>query len=214
MFIIFPIILFFINTAEFPQTGTGFSINHSSNDLSIFLIKQRWHTGIILKRANIDTSIFPEVKNLPNTEFLDIGWGDKKFYLHPGFDYELAFKALFYPTPSALRIEAVDSINKYIKYSDITTEIKISKNSFDNLCEYIAKAFYKNYNNKSILITERNNGRIKYYEANGSYLFLNTCNTWIAKGLQKAGFIISNNIIITEQIFKEMQKYGKIIKSQ
>lgn len=210
MLLIIPIILFFLNTSDFPQNNSGL-INKQLDYFSIYLIKQNWHTGIILKKENINSEIFPSIKDFPNTDFLDIGWGDKEFYLHPDFDFELAFKALFYPTTSVLRIEGINSINNYLNISDAAVEIKISKSSFDKLCSFIQETFNKN-EDKNILITQRNKGRIKYYEAKGKYSIFNTCNTWIAKGLKHAGFDIDENIILTQQIFNEAQEFGKIIK--
>lgn len=210
MFLILPIILFFLNTSDFPQNKKE-NLDNSPDNFSIYLIKQNWHTGIILKKEDVKINILPVIKDFSKADFLDIGWGDREFYLHPGFDFELAFKALFYPTPSVIRIQGVHSINYYLNSSDAAVEIKISKNSFDKLCAFISNSFNKN-ENKNILITERNKNTIKYYEAKENYSIFNTCNTWIAKGLKNAGFEIDDNIIVTQQIFKEVEKFSNVIK--
>jgi len=55
-------------------------------------------------------------------------------------------------------------------------------------------------------------GRIIFFKANGEYHLFNTCNTWLAKGLKQAGIEITDDIILTEQLFNEAAKVGRVIK--
>jgi len=117
--VIFPIIFFFLNTS--PELTVeksiweccGFSTSAAKEFLqddslyTIYLIKQRWHTAIVFHPEDIDTTILPEVKYFTRTELIDIGWGDEAFYQYPEFDWDLAYQALFYPTPSTLRMEGI-----------------------------------------------------------------------------------------------------------
>ncbi|MCL4279574.1 MAG: DUF2459 domain-containing protein, partial [Ignavibacteriaceae bacterium] len=48
----------------------------------------------------------------------------------------------------------------------------------------------------------------------GDYHLFNTCNTWLARGLKKAGFDIEDNIILTEQLFNEADKFGDVVKAE
>jgi len=87
---------------------------------TIYLIKQRWHTAVVFHTEDLDSIIFPEVKYFNDAELIDIGWGDEAFYQHPGFDWELAYHALFHSTPSTLRVEGIYfSKQKYFDISEI-----------------------------------------------------------------------------------------------
>ena len=93
--VIFPVIFFFLNTSSLLIEE-----NQNRNDLSgkkeIYLIKQYWHTAIVIEKNDIDPEILPEVKYFNDFSLLDFGWGDEEFYQYSGFDSGLAVKALFY----------------------------------------------------------------------------------------------------------------------
>ena len=59
--VIFPVIFFFLN-----KSSLLIEENQNRNDLSgkkeIYLIKQYWHTAIVIEKNDIDPEILPEVK--------------------------------------------------------------------------------------------------------------------------------------------------------
>lgn len=204
MKIIIPIIILFLNTSPILQNRSYITTNNNSK-YTIYLVKYRWHTGIVFNKNAIDTTIWRESNDFSNCKYLDIGWGDKDFYIHRGFDLGLAIKALFYPTPSVLRIEALEfQLADYIKFSDAALKIKIDSCGFNNLLRFIHNTYKHDAKNKPEIVTSRNNGMVKFYKAKGKYSIFNTCNTWAAKGLNKAGIKISTDIILSQQLFKEL----------
>jgi len=55
---------------------------------------------------------------------------------------------------------------------------------------------------------------VYFFKANGSYHLFNTCNTWLARGLKQSGLEIKDDIILTEQLFNESAKVGKVLKAE
>ncbi|RKY93913.1 MAG: hypothetical protein DRQ01_03650, partial [Ignavibacteriae bacterium] len=102
-FVIFPVIFFFLHTSP-PLRVSDNQVQIYNSSHQIYLIKQYWHTAVVINKEDIDTTIFPEVNLFDDAGLIDIGWGDEEFYQHPGFDSGLAYKALFYATPSTLRV--------------------------------------------------------------------------------------------------------------
>ncbi|WP_337873040.1 DUF2459 domain-containing protein, partial [Ignavibacterium sp.] len=203
--VIFPLIFFFLNTSP------ALIVNDSavvSSGKEIFLIKQRWHTAIVLQTIDVDSSIFPVIKNFRNFNMIDIGWGDEEFYQYPDFDWELAFKALFYSTPSTIRVEGISiSRELYFDLSEIVVRLLVTDSQFTSILKYIDETFYRDENGEKIL-SNRASGQIIFYAANGKYHLFNTCNTWLARCLRNAGIEISTDIILTEQLFNEAAKIG------
>lgn len=209
--VIFPVIFFFLNTSpdlKFNDSSVG------STDKEIFLIKQRWHTAIVFQTSDIDSSIFPVIKNFNKFKMIDIGWGDEEFYQYPDFDWELAFKALFYPTPSTLRVEGISiSRELYFDLSEIVVRLLVTDSQFNAILKYIDNTFYRDEFGEKIL-SNRASGQIIFYAANGKYHLFNTCNTWLARCLRNAGLDIKTDIILTEQLFNEAAKIGEVIKAK
>jgi uncharacterized protein (TIGR02117 family) len=209
--VIFPVIFFFLNTSPSLKVSDSISL---SSDKEIFLIKQRWHTAIVLQTSDIDSIIFPIINQFREYKMIDIGWGDEEFYQYPDFDWELAFKALFIPTPSTLRVEGISiSRDLYFDLSEIVVKLIVTNEQFIKILKYIDDTFYRN-DNEEIILSSKAGGQIIFYAAKGEYHLFNTCNTWLAKCLNNAGLNIKTDIILTEQLFQEAAKIGEVIKAR
>jgi uncharacterized protein (TIGR02117 family) len=212
--VIFPIIFFFFHTSPLLVKE-----KQNKNDLTgkkeIHLIKQYWHTAIVIDNNDIDPEILPEVEYFNDFSLLDFGWGDEEFYQHPGFDSGLAFKALFYATPSTLRVEGIRiSKDTYFNISEIVVRILVTEEQLNKIVNFISSTFYRFNNGSSVILSEQGLGRIIFFKANGNYHLFNTCNTWLASCLASAGLKIEDNIILTEELFNEAAKVGTVIKAE
>ena len=210
--VIFPVIFFFLHTSP-PLIAEGDIVESDESSIEIYLIKQYWHTAIVISRDDIDSLIFPEVTLFSKFNIIDIGWGDEEFYQHPDFDAGLAFKALFYATPSTLRVEGIGiSKESYFNISEIVIKIIITPEQLDKILMFISNALYRDSTGNPLLLSEHGLGRVKFFKANNEYHLFNTCNTWLANGLKQAGVNITDDIILTEELFNEAAKVGTVIK--
>lgn len=178
----------------------------NDDTVSVYLVKQRWHTGIVIRTTDMDTSFFQEAGLFKKFRYIDAGWGDDEFYRHPDFDLELAIKALFVNTPSTIRIEGFNfEIGKYIDLSDIGFEIKLGRDEFNKLCGFISATFEKDERGLPQIIESHYNGNITFYKARWKYNLFNTCNTWVSAAFGKAGMEIDKKVILAEQLFREIE---------
>ncbi len=206
--VIFPIIFFFFNTSTLTQ---DYDIQVNENDFEVYLIKQHWHTAILIHSENADKRKYRFMKFFENYNLIDFGWGDELFYQIPDFDLYLAARAILKPTSSTLRIEGIRLPKEILfQYSDIVIRLTVSENQLEKILDFIENTFYKNDDDYVLLNAIAN--KIFFFKAKGEYHLFNTCNTWLAKCLKQAGFDISTNIILTEQLFREVIKFGELIK--
>jgi len=225
--VIFPVIFFFLHTSpalhvdpinlrccEFSKNAENIFFQDDSLN-TIYLIKQRWHTAVAFSATDVDSLILPEVKYFRKAELIDIGWGDEVFYQHPDFDWDLAYQALFYSTPSTLRIEGIYiTEQQYFDISEIVIELKINNEQLRILLKYITDTIWKDENGKDEILSTQYLNRVYFFRANGNYHLFNTCNTWLARGLKQSGLDINDDIILTEQLFNEAEKIGKVLKAE
>ncbi len=212
--VIFPIIFFFLNFSPKLQVIEP-NVAPSDSLHSIYLIKQRWHTAVVFHKTEIDSNLFPALKYFNNANLIDIGWGDEEFYQHPGFDSGLAWKALFYSTPSTLRVEGIYiTKEQYFDVSEIVIELEINEEQLISLLNYINETLWRNTEGAHQILSIQHLNQVYFFKANGNYHFFNTCNTWLAKGLMKSGFEIEDNVILTEQLFQEAAKVGTVLKAK
>jgi len=125
-------------------------------------------------------------QSMGDAKYYAIGWGDKDFFLQVRLFNELGLsvlcRALFVPSESLIHVVR---LNK--KESD-WREIKLSSRQIENLNNYIYNAFEKGSKGELKKIKGFSYGKNDaFYQATGSYTILNTCNTWVNKGLKQCG---------------------------
>jgi uncharacterized protein (TIGR02117 family) len=185
----------------------------SKDSVSVYLVKLGWHTGVIIRPEDVDINYFPEIEMFTQFRYIDIGWGDDEFYRNPGFDVGLAIKALFYSTPSTLRVEGFNfDLMRYIGYSDISYTITMQRKEFDRLTRFISTTFFINDKNETVLLEKKYGGHITFFRANGRYTAFNTCNTWVAKAFNSAGYEMSTRIVLAEELFDELLQFPNAAK--
>lgn len=157
---------------------------------TLYIVRHGWHTGIVIPSYQI-TSVLPSLRlRFGDVPFIEFGWGDKGFYQSEKVTAKLALKAMFIPTESVIHAVAIqDSPVIYFSESEI---VKLCLNAEENqsLIAFVAKSFLKN-DNKIMATKDGIYGDSQFYQAQGDYYLMNTCNKWTAKGLSSAGFNIS-----------------------
>jgi uncharacterized protein (TIGR02117 family) len=169
--------------AKQPKTG-----------IQIFVRTNGIHTDFVLPVKttilNWEDSInCMDFKQVYNPTYISFGWGDKGFYIETPEWSDLkastAFKALFFMSSTAMHVSYLQgkpSVNKDC------ISIIISENQYHVLVNYILDSFRRNKDGNFLLI--KNKGydvNDNFYEANGTYSFIKTCNTWLNYGLRRIG---------------------------
>ncbi len=93
-------------------------------------------------------------------------------------------------------------------------ELKINNEQLRILLNYISDTVWKDENGRSEILSTQYLNRVYFFKANGNYHLFNTCNTWLARGLKQSGLDIKDDIILTEQLFNEAAKIGKVLKAE
>jgi uncharacterized protein (TIGR02117 family) len=164
-----------------------------SDDLEIFIQTNGVHTDVCMPVKSdcfdwtsfVDTSFY----RLNDTyEYIAIGWGDKGFFLDTPTWAELkastALNAIFLPSPCAMHVEY-----KEVKpaVSETVKSAKLSSSNYLNLVDYIRNSFVLKENHPIYIDGFSYWGNDHFFEANGNYHMLNTCNSWTNGALKSAG---------------------------
>ncbi|MGZ5210791.1 MAG: TIGR02117 family protein [Kaistella sp.] len=161
----------------------------------VYILTNGVHTDLVVpvKSPEIDWSkeILFENTLSKRTDFkyLSIGWGDKGFYLDTPTWAELkvstAVKAAFWMSESAMHCTFYDTMTE----GEDCKKLTLTREQYLDLIRFIRGKFDRDENGKPILIkTDAVYGKNDaFYDAKGSYSFLDTCNTWSNNGLKAAG---------------------------
>ncbi len=181
---------------------------------TIYLVSHGWHAGIVLRRADIPDSIWPEFGDFPNTEYLEVGWGDRDYYQTADPHIGLILKAALLPTASVLHIVGFNGpVPAYFPYSEII-KIELSYVGFEQLSRTVAASFALDEAGNARSLGPGLYGNSRFYLSRETYHLFNTCNVWTARALRAAGLPISpTRAISVENLLSQARKFGRVVQS-
>lgn len=160
-----------------------------------FIKTNGMHTDVVVpvKSTYIDWSEkFPFENTLSKSEnyrYLSIGWGDKGFYLNTptwaDLKFSTAFKAAFWLGDAAVHATYYDKI----EVNDSVKSFVMTERQYLKLIRFVDETMEKDADGNYIFIPTdaQYDDNDAFYEANGSYSFLFTCNTWTNNALKVSG---------------------------
>lgn len=155
---------------------------------SIYLINHGKHAGLAVRKADIPPGLWPETKDFPYADYLELGWGDWDYYQADDPGLWLTLKAAFWPTASVLHVVGVKGsiADRFAGYEIIRLELAPS--GFAKLVDYIHQSFARNGETRARPIRPGYGQGSLFYPARGKFHIYNTCNSWVARALEAAGY--------------------------
>jgi uncharacterized protein (TIGR02117 family) len=130
--------------------------------------------------------------------YLELGWGDREYYVRERPGIWLSLRALFWPTDSAIHLVGVPgAIEREFPTSEIV-ELSVSEAGFQRMVEFVAASHARNAAGDWIVLApgQRPN-RSRFYASERRFHLFETCNTWVARALHEAGLPINASAAIT-----------------
>lgn len=184
-----------VNACEEPELRTFFIINHGL------------HTGIAVKRKDLTNIVSALENDLDSAEYIEVGWGDERFYQARTATLGLAIQAMLWPTSAVLHVVGIpDTPQRYFPGNEIL-EISVPQPGYEKLLAYIADTFERTDNNHITRLGPGLYGNSHFYRAKGDFHAFNTCNTWVAESIETSGYpITSQGIIRAENLLSRLRR--------
>jgi len=156
-----------------------------------WVIDHGWHTAIVVRRADVDPTIWPEASDFARAGLVEVAWGDRDFYMAAEATASLAIKAALFTSGSVLHVAGLDeSTLAGIPAGDVV-ELRISRAGFDRMTRFVHDEYQRDDEGRSVRLGPGLYGASWFYAARGRYHLFNTCNTWVARALQRAGLDVT-----------------------
>lgn len=160
------------------------SIPHPPGQLAtVYLVHHgTLHTGLALKRSDIPRGHWPASADYGGSRYIEVGWGDDDGYRKP-LTSGIALKALLGSKRTVLLADGFSQsiLDKFTDPKFTVLAVDLQPTEVGRLCDHIQQTYALDEGGKPIRL-----GR-GWYRARGTYSAFNTCNTWVAAGLKKAG---------------------------
>lgn len=173
-----------------PEAVTG------GTPVPVWIVTHGWHAGIAFRLADLPAHPAPVRRDFPGAESLEIGWGNREFWMAPDPTLGQALRAGFLPSTSAIRVIAFRGpIGGVFVESDVL-ELAVSRAGLERLADYVDAGFARD----GAALIPIGPGPIpasRYYLARGRYHALNNSNAWTARALRAAGVPIHPVLALT-----------------
>jgi uncharacterized protein (TIGR02117 family) len=178
----------------------------------VFVTDHGWHTGIVVHQADIPVGLWPTDRDFAGSEYVEVGWGDRDFYLAPQGTPWLALKAAIWSTSAVLHVVAFDGPPDRFFAGREVVALRISERGFRRLAEFVREAWATDASGRPIPLGPGPDPGSRFYLATGRYSLLRTCNTWTAAALRAAGLPINPTSMVTAgQLMNEARSVGTVI---
>jgi hypothetical protein len=104
---------------------------------SIYVVRQPWHTGIVVHAADVPANAWLARRDFPDAAYFEVGWGDRAYYQAPDPGLWLGLQALFWPTPGVLHIAAFSGPVERTFGSAEILELRLSARGLSRLVEVV-----------------------------------------------------------------------------
>ena len=179
---------------------------------TVYVLYYKHHTGVIFRAADIPAGVWPEHREFPDAEYLEVGWGDIEGYRYP-LTLGIAFRSMFDSKGSILLIHAFSGsvTNEYDGFAKQIIALQLSRRGFGRLCAYVQNTYVLGPLNRPIPIPSFDSEE-NFFLASGHYSVINNCNNWTARALREGGCPIRPRwSFLPGIVTSQCRRFGQVI---
>jgi uncharacterized protein (TIGR02117 family) len=180
--------------------------------VAIYLVAHDKHSGIAVRRADIPAGLWPEIRDFPQADYLEVGWGDRDYYYGRNQGFTDALRAAFGSNnPSVLHVVGVrGALTGNFPASEII-EVTLSRDGFEHLIRYIHDAYDRAGAPVAAPLGPGLYGDSRFYPGRETFSLQRTCNVWTARGLRGAGLPVEDSITM-EGVMSQARAIGTVVQ--
>jgi len=184
----------------------------------VSVVHHGYHTGIVVPTSEAATSGWGPVRDFPKAEYLEIGWGDRDFYMTPSPGLWLGVRALFWPTPSVLHAVAfVGPVDRRFPEAGVV-ELTLAPPGFSALLGAVQdsggtaggpdeRAYWPPALAPGLYASSL------FYAAWERFHLFRNCNVWVARVLAAADVPLRPGFALTaDSLFAQLRPHGIVLR--
>lgn len=181
---------------------------------AVYLVRHSWHAGLAVRRSDIADGRWPILKDYPEAEYLEVGWGDAGYYPARDPGVGSALRAGLWPTKSVLHVVPVSrGVPSTFRHNTVV-RIPVGPRQLKGLVEFVAQSFDVDSAGAGVPTGPGYFVGSQFYEARLPYHVFNNCNHWAAAALEAAGCDVSPRWTFTVgQVLRQANECGTLIQS-
>lgn len=192
-----------------PPKPPAASLAMPSATRTLYVVGHGWHTGIVLRAADVPADAWPARADFPDAQYLEVGWGNRDYYQARDPGVWLALKAISWPAPGVLHVVAFDGpVERYFGAAEVI-ELRVSEKGLQKLIDHVRASHELDAAGRPIQLGPGLYGRSRFYASSERFHLFKTCNVWVAVALREAGLPVAPAQSITaEQLLARLRPLG------
>src|SRR5215472_7326475 len=146
-----------------------------SSALTVLVVDYGWHAAIVVRREDVDPTIWPEVRDFPDAALVEVAWGDRDFYMAENATGWLAVKAALFTSGSVLHVAGFAESALASLPADAVVELGVSRAGFDAMTRFIHDEYQQAGEGGAVPLARGLYGTSWFYAARSRYHLFNTC---------------------------------------
>ena len=180
---------------------------------AVYVVQHGWHAGIAVRRTEIPDARWPVLDEFPEVQYLEVGWGEARYY--PGLSRGVwgAFRAGAWPTGSVLHVVPIQhSVPDRFRRQTVV-RVPVSAAELEALTTFVAESFTVDSTGHAPVATPGPSINSRFYASPLTYHVLNNCNHWAAAALEAAGCDVSPRWTFTVgQVMRQARECGTLVQ--
>jgi uncharacterized protein (TIGR02117 family) len=161
---------------------------------TIYVVSHGWHTGIVIRKAEVAPGAWPEADDFPNVEFLEVGWGDRAYYQKPDPGVGDALAAVLVPGPSVLHVVGFRGSVRATFPASEAIALRLTPAQLARLVAHVRASYERDATGQVVPLGRGLYGDSRFYAAVGRFHLFQNCNVWTAQALQAAGLPVATDL--------------------
>lgn len=185
--------------------------DETDRPVTVYIVTQGWHVGLLTESARIKPFL-PEIAQLPDTRYLEFGWGDGLYYTTSNAGIGLLLRAALLPTSAVMHIAGAGPTPETTFPNSTIVRLQISEAGMEAMARFVA-SHIDTSNGESRVAGEGLYGDSVFVQATGTYILPNTSNRWTAQALRAAGMPVTPFYALTQtNVLRQLSKHGEVIQ--
>lgn len=182
--------------------GPAWSQGAERPGVQVWVVSHGAHTGIVVPAGLARAHDWPAARDLPQADFLEVGWGDRAYYPAQQPGWSLGLRALFWPGPSVLQFVALQEPPEQAFPLARIIPLLLSQEQARRLATAIVASHAPAGQGGSSALAPAVYGQGYFYPATGRFHMLANCNVWAAARLRDAGLPMWPRLALTAAMLR------------
>ena len=178
---------------------------------AVYVVRHGWHAGIAVRRADLSADAWPVLDAFPEARYLEVGWGEARYY--PGHTRGVwgALRAGAWPTGSVLHVVPIRGTVRASFPQNTIVRVPVSATELAALIRYVDASFAQDADTLHAAAGVYPDSR--FYRSGLTYHVFNNCNHWAAGALEAAGCDTAPRWTLTVgRVLNQAQRCGTLLQ--